>query len=315
MASKIDEKYMRLALELARKGRGKTSPNPIVGAVVVKNGKIIGEGYHKKAGLPHAEINALRQCGRLAKGAALYVTLEPCCFFGRTPPCTDAIIKSGIKKVVIASEDPNPRNNGRGIRFLKSHNIIVKTGVLRQEAQRLNEVFEKYITTGMPFVILKMAQTLDGKIATKTGDSKWISCDKSRNLVRNLRRQVDAVMVGANTARIDKPQLKDARRRIFIPAGRINLRNFLKALGKKQITSVLCEGGGELAASLLKDGLVDKIMFFIAPKIIGGRNTKTSVEGEGISRIRQAIRLKDMCARKIGDDLLITGTPYISGTG
>jgi len=302
-----DEKYMRLALELAKKATSKTSPNPMVGAVVVKNGKIIGKGFHHKAGSPHAEINAIKQAGKNTKGSTLYVSLEPCCFFGRTPPCTDAIIRAGIKKVVIAAIDPNLLNNGKGIKILKSHGIIVKTRVLESEAHRLNEVFEKYITTGMPFVTLKMAMTLDGKIATKTGDSKWVSCEKSRNLVHRLRRQVDAVMVGANTARIDKPRFKQASFKVVIPSGRVNLRNFLKDLGKKHVTSILCEGGGELAGSLIKEGLVDKIMFFIAPKIIGGRIAKSPVEGGGISKMSEAINLENMNVRKIGNDVLIEG--------
>lgn len=308
-----DEKYMRLALELAEKGRGKTSPNPMVGAVIVKNNRIVGKGYHKKAGTPHAEINVLRQAGKKARGATLYVTLEPCCFFGRTPPCTDAIIKSGIKKVIVATKDPNSLNNGRGIKMLKKHRIAVKTGVLREEARRLNEVFEKYITTGLPFVILKMAQSLDGKIAAKTGDSKWISCEESRRMVHRLRREVDAVMVGANTARIDRPRLKESRMKIIVRSaknkGRVDLKRFLRGLAKKQITSVLCEGGGELAWSLLKQGLVDKVLFFIAPKIIGGRNAKTSVEGGGISRVGDAIRLNKIATKNIGSDILVEGYP------
>lgn len=303
------EKYMRRALELAEYGRGKTSPNPMVGAVVVKGNKIVGEGYHHKAGLPHAEVNALRQAGKRARGAALYVTLEPCCFFGKTPPCTGAIIKAGIKKVVIAAKDPNPLNNGNGIRILRQHNIKVAAGVLRDESRRQNEIFERYITTGMPFVILKMAQTLDGKIATKTGDSKWISSFQSRRLVHKLRREVDAVMVGANTARIDKPRLKQSKMKIIVRGSKegsiVNLKRLLKGLAKKGITSVLCEGGGELAASLLKDGLVDKIMFFIAPKIIGGRTAKSPVEGAGIGSMADAIELENMNIKKIGNDVLI----------
>ena len=309
-----DEEYMRVALNLAKKGKGKTSPNPIVGAVVVKDNRIVGRGYHKKAGQPHAEINALKQAGNNAKGASLYVTLEPCCFFGKTPPCTDAIIKSGIKKVVIAAKDPNPLNNGIGLKVLKRHNITVELGVLEADARSINEIFEKYITKKMPFVILKIAQTLDGKIAAKTGDSKWISCEKSRRFVHKLRSEVDAVMISANTARIDKPRLKQARLKVVVPDGNVNLKNFLKELGEKQITSILCEGGGELAWSLLKDGLVDKILFFIAPKIIGGRDAKTSVEGAGLSRIKDAIKLKEIKFSKIDEDVLIEAHPSYTQT-
>jgi len=300
-----DEKYMRRALELAEKARGNTSPNPMVGAVIVKNNRIVAEGYHKKSGAAHAEINAIKEAGYKAKSATIYVTLEPCCTFGKTPPCTSAIIKSGIKKVVIAATDPNPLHICKGIKILRNNKIIVKAGVLKKESRALNEAFEKYITTGMPFVILKMAETLDGKIATRTGESKWISSEKSRRLVHKLRRQVDAVVVGANTARIDKTRINEAKIKIVVPSGKVNLKNFLKDLGKKQVISVLCEGGGELAASLLNEGLVDKVMFFIAPKIIGGRDAKTSVEGDGISSMSDAIKLKDMTVRKIGDDLLV----------
>lgn len=300
-----DEKYMRRALELAQKGLSSTSPNPMVGAVIVKNSRIVGEGYHKKAGQPHAEIHAIRQAGKKAVGSTMYVTLEPCCTFGKTPPCTSSIIKSGIKKVVIAATDPNPLHGCKGIKILRNNNIIVRIGVLEKKAKQLNEIFEKYITTGMPFVILKMAQSLDGKIATKTGESKWISSEKSRKIVHKLRRQVDAVMVGANTARLDKPRLKQARVKVVVPPGEVNLRNFLKDLGKKYITSILCEGGGELAASLLKEGLVDKVMFFIAPKIIGGRTAKSPVEGDGISNMADAIKLNNIIIKRIGDDILV----------
>ena len=308
---KKDEFYMDMALKLAQKAQGRTSPNPMVGAVIVKNNRIIGKGFHKKAGLAHAEINALRQAGKNAKGAVLYVTLEPCCFFGKTPPCTDAIIKAGIKKVIIAAKDPNPLNNGKGIAVLKNNKINVVSGVLEKESRRLNEVFEKYITTRMPFVILKMAQTLDGKIATKTGNSKWIFGEKSRRLVHKLRKQVDAVMVGANTARIDKPRFKDSKMKIIVRSARknrkIDLNRLLKNLGKKQVTSILCEGGGGLAWSLLSEKLVDKILFFIAPKIIGGKYAITSVEGKGIDTLDNAIRLKNMTVKTIGDDILIEG--------
>lgn len=313
MINKFDEECMRLALRLAEKGRGATSPNPMVGAVIVKNGRLVGKGYHKKAGMPHAEINALRQAGMNAKGATLYVNLEPCCFFGRTPPCTDAIISSGIKKVIIATKDLNPLNNGKGIGILRRHNIKVNVGILKEESQRLNEVFEKYVTTKMPFVILKMAETLDGKIATRAGESKWISCERSRRLVHRLRREVDAVMIGANTARADKPRLRQGKMKIVVRGtkrgAKVNLKRLLKNLGKKQITSILCEGGGELAWSFLKDGLVDKLLFFIAPKIVGGRDAKTPVEGEGIKKVNQAIKLKDIKLSKIGEDILLEARP------
>ena len=308
-----NELYMDIALKLAQKSIGKTSPNPMVGAVIVKNKKIIARAFHKKAGQAHAEIEALRQAGKNAKNADLYVTLEPCCFFGKTPPCTDAIIKSGIKRVFIATKDVNPLNNCKGINILRRNNIKVVTGILESRSRRLNEIFEKYITTGMPFVILKMAQTLDGKIATKSGQSKWITCEKSRKYVHKLRRQVDAVMVGANTARIDKPRLKDSKMKIIVHSvkknRKVDLRQLLKNLGKKQVTSILCEGGGKLAWSLLHENLVDKVLFFVSPKIIGGKNAITSIEGVGVRNLDDAIKLKHISINKIGDDVLIEGYP------
>ena len=366
---------MELALRLAKRGLGRTSPNPMVGAVIVKNGRIAGKGYHKKAGLPHAEMAALKEAGMNARGATMYVNLEPCDHFGRTPPCTAAIIKSGVKKVVAAMKDPNPLNNGRGFRRLKKNGIKVIKGVLEGEAKRLNEVFVKYVAKKMPFVIVKAAQSLDGKIATKTRDSKWISHPESRRYVHRLRGQVDAVMVGVGTVIRDDPLLTsrlqkkvyslqftvyrkkikqpikiivDSRlktplnSRIFnydSPAkviiattkkaqknkikklikigaevlilkeknGKTNLRHLMKELGKREITSVLVEGGGELIGGLVDGKLVDKFLFFIAPKIIGGKGAIASVGGEGIDKISQALNLKNTSYRKFGDDLLIQG--------
>jgi len=202
-----DEKYIKIALDLAKKAKGMTSPNPCVGAVIVKDGKVLGKGFHKFAGGPHAEICALRQAGKEAEGATMYVSLEPCSHFGRTPPCTDAIIRSGIKRVVAAIKDPNPVNNGRGLRILRSCGIKTGVGLLETEARELNEDFIKYITRKMPFVAVKVAQSLDGKIATRTGDSKWISDDKARDFVHKLRSEHDAVMVGAGTVLKDDPLL------------------------------------------------------------------------------------------------------------
>jgi diaminohydroxyphosphoribosylaminopyrimidine deaminase/5-amino-6-(5-phosphoribosylamino)uracil reductase len=338
----IHEKYMALAIALAGKAEGLTSPNPIVGAVIVKAGKIIGQGYHKKAGLPHAEINALRQAGNKARGAALYVTLEPCNHFGRTAPCTRAIISSGIKKVYIAMRDPNPMNNGRGIRKLNKHGIKTNVGILATAAQAMNRPYVKFITTGMPFITVKVAQSLDGKIATKSGDSKWISSEDSRRFVHQLRARVDAVMVGANTFRIDDPLLLSVTSRLRQPvriivggrskassgarifsdtrkspvimeaplSGRgkkIDLGKMLKKFAKMNITSILVEGGGELIAGLIKKNLVDRFLVFIAPKIIGGRDAKTAVEGSGIEKIKDAVRLKKMSVRRFKYDILIEG--------
>ncbi|MBI4975025.1 MAG: bifunctional diaminohydroxyphosphoribosylaminopyrimidine deaminase/5-amino-6-(5-phosphoribosylamino)uracil reductase RibD, partial [Candidatus Omnitrophica bacterium] len=203
----IDERYMRIAIDLAKKAEGKVSPNPIVGAVIVRNGLVIGRGYHKGPGLPHAEINALRRAGSRAKGASLYISLEPCDHFGRTPPCTAAIIKSGIKKVVVGMKDPNPINNGRGIQKLRKAGIKVIVGVLKEEERSINKPYIKFITNKVPYVTVKVAQSLDGKIATKTGDSRWITQEDSRRYVHQLRSSVDAVMVGVNTVIKDDPLL------------------------------------------------------------------------------------------------------------
>lgn len=339
---KEDEKYIKIALGLAGKGKGLTSPNPCVGAVVVKNGKIVGKGYHRFAGSPHAEIYALRQAGKRAAGATLYVSLEPCGHYGRTPPCTKAIINAGIKRVVSAIKDPNPKNNGKSITILKRNGIKTDVGIMEQQARGLNEDFIKYITKKMPFVAVKVAQSLDGKIATPTGDSKWITGDRAREFVHKLRSEADAVIVGAGTVLKDDPLLTarvKGRRvkqplriilagRAKIPAaarilnsrgggvlmvrtkdksGRVDIKSLLKELARREITSVLIEGGGEVIASALKARVVDKIYFFIAPKIVGGREAKTSVEGEGIGRIARAIGVKDMTSRNIGGDILIEG--------
>ncbi|MDO8525043.1 MAG: bifunctional diaminohydroxyphosphoribosylaminopyrimidine deaminase/5-amino-6-(5-phosphoribosylamino)uracil reductase RibD [Candidatus Omnitrophota bacterium] len=344
-----DEKYIKIALGLASKAKGMTSPNPCVGAVVVKGGRIIGRGYHRFAGGPHAEIYALRQAGKRAKGATLYVSLEPCSHYGRTPPCTDAIIGSGIKRVVSAMKDPNPINNGKGLRVLRNNGIKTDVGVLETEARNLNEDFIKYITRRMPFVVVKVAQTMDGKIATRTGDSKWITGEKARRFVHELRSEVDAIMVGAGTVLKDDPSLtvrlkgrvplqrgrkvKQPLRIILagrskIPSaarifntkgggviivttkeksGRVDIKSLLKELARREITSVMIEGGGETIASAFEAGVVDKVYFFIAPKVIGGRGAPTSVEGEGIEKAGKAIRLGKVSSRKIDDDLLIEG--------
>ena len=310
---------MRAALHLAERGRGRTSPNPMVGAVIVKNGEVVGSGYHKKAGLPHAEIYAIHKAGENSRGATLYVTLEPCNHFGRTPPCTEAIIESGIKRAVIATTDPNPLNNGRGLRRLRRAGIAIALGPLKDEAERLNEAFFKYITTGLPFVTVKVAESLDGKISTKTGDSKWISGIASRRYAHKLRSENDAVLVGQNTYLMDKPALtnrlykplidKQPKKIILRSAskGRIDLKQLMKGLGREGVTSVLIEGGGETIASALEAGLVDKMVFILAPKIIGGRNAKTPVEGNGIKMVKDAVRLKGVEVTKIDSDICISG--------
>jgi diaminohydroxyphosphoribosylaminopyrimidine deaminase/5-amino-6-(5-phosphoribosylamino)uracil reductase len=353
------EEYMRLTMNLAKKGMGKTSPNPLVGAVVVKNGQIIGKGYHQKFGQPHAEANALRACGDRAKNSTLYVNLEPCCHYGKTPPCTDMIIKSGIRKVVCAILDPNPQVNGKGIRTLKKAGVEVSLGILEEEARKLNEIYLKFITTGLPFVILKVAQTLDGKIATKLGDSKWITQDDSRRFVHSLRSWVDAVLVGANTVKRDDPELtihqakgenplriildssgqisdqakiikenKDGKTVIVATDdkikkrfnekvriwkikkekdGRVDLAQLLKKMGENQIASLLVEGGRGVFTSFLKEKLVDKIYYFLSPRILG--KGLDSFGDLGIEKISQSITLKDYEIKKIKKDLLIVGYP------
>ena len=356
---KRDEYYMQLALELALKAKGKTYPNPLVGALVVKAGRIIGRGFHAKAGLAHAEIVALDEAGKKTKGATLYVTLEPCAHTGRTPPCVNRIIQSGIKEVVIGMIDPNPLNNGKGIMLLKQSKIKVRAGVLSDKLKKINESFIKYITTGFPFVTVKIAESLDGRIATYSGDSKWITSDKSRAFAHKMRKDYDAIMVGVNTVLRDNPRLNawfsakqpvkiivdsnlstpenanvftqdsqviiitlpsrpgqetDNRKRLFEKAkvievkekaGQINLRDALRKLAHLKITNIIVEGGGTLIGSLFDEKLVDKVLFFISPKIIGGKDAISSVMGKGVKRVDQAIKLREIKFRRFGEELLI----------
>ncbi|MDD5428638.1 MAG: bifunctional diaminohydroxyphosphoribosylaminopyrimidine deaminase/5-amino-6-(5-phosphoribosylamino)uracil reductase RibD [Candidatus Omnitrophica bacterium] len=347
----IDERYMRMALGLARRAEGLTNPNPAVGAVIVKDGKIVGKGYHKRCGLPHAEVNALREAGSKARGATLYVTLEPCDHFGRTGPCTEAIIKAGIKRVVAAMKDPNPIVSGKGLKKLKRHGIKVSAGLCKDAAANINKPFIKFVTTGMPYVTVKMAESLDGKIAANSGDSKWITADDSRRYVHGLRAKADVVMVGVNTVIKDDPLLiskvskgKQPARvivdsslktppnaRIFshtdispvyiaatkyggkrcdiikarADRGKVDLKDLLKKLGRMGFIHVMVEGGGELAASLVEKRLADEFLFFIAPKIIGGRSAVTSVEGAGIRYMKSALALRNVKIRKFKKDILI----------
>ncbi len=361
-----DSKYMSLALRLAKRAEGMTSPNPLVGAVVVKRGKIIGKGYHRKAGLPHAEIEALLDAerkGHNLKGSTLYITLEPCCHTGkRTPPCVDAIIERGISKLVVGTLDLNPNVNGKGIRILRERGIEVKVGVLADRCIEINEAFFKYVTTGMPFIILKLAATIDGKIATFTGDSKWIGSEIQRKYAHRLRNQVDAVIIGIETVIQDDPHLTvrlgkksdrqptpvvlDSKLRIPIDAkllslhrspiiattpsgdskkvkdleemgarvlfidqekdGRVDVLNLVKKLGDMEITSVLVEGGSETAASFLKNGIVDKIVFFYAPKIIGSEGI--SMVGKlNVSDVKNALSIKKIQVKTIGQEFIVEG--------
>ncbi|MFA6356486.1 MAG: bifunctional diaminohydroxyphosphoribosylaminopyrimidine deaminase/5-amino-6-(5-phosphoribosylamino)uracil reductase RibD [Candidatus Omnitrophota bacterium] len=337
-----DKKYIKLAIGLAAIARGRTSPNPCVGAVVVKGGSIIGKGYHKFAGGPHAEVYALRKAGKKAKGATLYVSLEPCVHYGRTPPCVDMIRKCGIKRVVAAMKDPNPLNNGKGIDILRRYGIKAESGLMEEEARELNRPFIKYMEEKMPFVAVKAAQTLDGKIATRTGDSKWISNEESRRFVHKLRSESDAIIVGANTVINDDPlltsRIKGVRAKqplrvilagrkgipkeskvlrskggevlVIAPdrkTGRVNLKKLLRELAARGVMNVLIEGGGEVIASAFRERLVDKIYLFIAPKIAGGRDAKTSVEGDGVARIKDSTDIRDIVLHDMCGDLLIEG--------
>ena len=356
-----DEIFMREALRIARNAEGRTSPNPLVGAVIVRDGKIIAEGWHRAAGTPHAEIHALNMAGELAKNSTLYVTLEPCSHFGRTPPCAKAIVAAGIKRVVAAMTDPNPKVAGRGFDILRAAGVEVDVGILEDDARKLNEVFLKYITEKLPFVTMKFACSLDGKIATASGESQWISGIESRRFTHHLRDINDAILVGVGTVLADNPTLttrlvegknpvrvildsnartplnsnvvtdKSARTIIavtenapqenisalenhgveIITAGsgeHVDLNILMSELAAREITSVLVEGGGTVHFAMIKAGLVDKIFAFIAPKIIGGKNALTAVEGAGFENLSDALKLENFTAQKLGDDILIVGT-------
>ena len=354
-----DALYMKRALSLARRAIGRTSPNPMVGALLVRRGSIIAEGYHKKAGTPHAEAIAIDRAGRRAAGSTLYVTLEPCCHKDkRTPPCTDKIISAGIRDVVIAMRDPNPRVSGRGIAMLEDAGIRVRSGILEAQALTLNEFYIKHITTGLPFVLLKVAMTLDGKIATPEGESRWITGEKARREVHRLRGSVDAVLTAIGTVRADNPSLtcravrgknpvrvvidpllgimpgaqlltcppqtiivarEDApgegrdllgRNGVSVmryPGRRLDPAWLMKELHASGITSVLVEGGSSLNSSCLEAGIVDKVVFYIAPKIIGGRDSFPAVGGGTFRTLRDAFRLTRTVFRRTGEDLVVEG--------
>ncbi len=356
---------MKKTIELALKAKGRTSPNPMVGALVVKDEKVIASGYHKKAGTPHAEVIALNKAASSARGATLYVNLEPCCHIEkRTPPCTKAIIESRIKRVVVGTLDPNPKVSGKGIDELRHSGIRVDVGVMEEEAKRLNMAFIKYITQSMPFVIMKVAQSLDGKIATASGESRWITGEKSRLMAHRLRNEVDAVMVGIGTVLKDDPALTtripdgrdpyrvivDSSLRIPLSAkaliepskviiavterapqdkrdvlkemgvdiiilkhedGEVPLKSLMRELAKREILTLMIEGGSSINASALREGIVDKAMFFISSKIIGGKHSIASVGGIGPETLRDVVTLSDLKIRRIAEDVLIEGyTPF-----
>ncbi len=354
-----DRDYMERALALAALAQGRTSPNPMVGCVVVRDGKIIGEGYHEKAGGPHAEVIALRDAGDVSD-ATVYVTLEPCCHHGKTPPCVDLLRERKPKRVVAAMEDPNPKVAGCGIESLREHGVEVSVGLLEDQARKLNEAFIKYITTDMPFVIAKCGMSLDGKIATRTGDSRWVTGEESRKYVHQIRNQVDAILVGSRTVMLDDPSLTTrlpqantqdpirvildsseylgADRKVFtvksnaptwiivaeereiegvdevitIPRGTggLDMQALMRELARREVMSVLIEGGGTTHASAFEAGIVDKAMFFIAPKIIGGKEAVTAVDGVGSEYMADAIALERMTATPVGNDILIEA--YVS---
>ncbi len=346
MNKDIENIFMRKALKLARKAWGQTSPNPMVGAVIVKNNKIIGKGFHKKAGKPHAEVNAINSVSNYSNlnGSIIYVTLEPCSTYGKTPPCTEAIINAGIKKVVIGCLDPNPKHAGAAVRILEENYVEVVVGIEEEKCKRLNEAFFYWVVERKPFVLLKMAMTLDGKIATENGNSQWITGARARRRVQKLRRWADAILVGGNTARLDRPSLTVRNKNNDIlenwiqpkklvasntmtntelcelfPGGGVELvkasskeewLNTLESLGDEKITSILVEGGGELAADLLRNGLINKVEFHIAPKILSGRNSRPVFGGVNPETLSEAFQLNKIRIKKYGNDISVSG--YIS---
>ena len=357
-----NEKYMRLAMQLAGNAIGRTSPNPLVGAVIVKDNRVVGCGWHRKAGTPHAEVHALNQAGELAQGADVYVTLEPCAHYGKTPPCAKALVEAKVKNVYGGLLDVNPKVAGKGFKILEDAGIHVEYGFLQDELRKQNEVFFKWIEHKKPFVVLKAAMTLDGKIATATGQSKWITNETSRAYGYKLRDIYDGIMVGINTVIEDNPMLTarvdggknpirivvDSSLKIDINANvvqdksaktivattdkadkdkilklqaqnvdvivvdkdendKVDIEKLLNILGQQNICSILVEGGATLSGSFVAKKLVDKVYFFIAPKIIGGKEAKTPVAGTGILNLQEALTLKDIQIEKLEEDILIIG--------
>lgn len=356
-----DEAFMRRALDLAVRAHGRTSPNPLVGAVLVRGDRVMGEGYHRRAGRPHAEVAALRAAAAPVRGATMYVNLEPCAHHGRTPPCADALIEAGVGRVVVGMTDPDPRVRGRGIRRLRRAGVAVTTGVLRDACRRVNEAFVVRVRTGRPFVTLKLAAALDGRIATAGGDARWISSAASRRRVHVLRNQVDAVLVGAQTVTADDPRLtcrirggRDPLRvvldgrlgispsarvcRLAAPPGtliatnrtaarargaayeradvevlgfpgrrgRIVLRAVLETLAGRGVNHVLIEGGGQTAAAALREHVVDKVLFFYAPILLGG-DGRAMLGALAVGRVADGRKLHTMQLERIGRDVLVSG--------
>lgn len=354
-----DQDFMRRAIMLARRGAGWTSPNPMVGAVIVKQGRIIGEGWHERCGELHAERNAIASLQESAEGATIYVTLEPCCHHGRTPPCTDAILEHRIRRVVIGSRDPNPLVAGKGADLLRQHGVIVEEDFLREECDELNPVFFHYITTNRPYVVMKYAMTLDGKIATRTGASKWITGEDARQHVHKLRGQYRVILAGIGTVLADDPMLNcrlpggrqpvrviaDSRLRLPLDSqiaktageyrtivacanaepekeaalqacgvevlrcpdaeGRVDLQRLIQQLGQEQLDSVFIEGGGQLHEAALRAGIVNHVCAYIAPKLFGGAEAKSPVEGQGVSLPDDCAKLDHLKITQLGADLLL----------
>jgi diaminohydroxyphosphoribosylaminopyrimidine deaminase / 5-amino-6-(5-phosphoribosylamino)uracil reductase len=377
-----DLKHMQQVLKLAAKGRGQVSPNPMVGALVVKSDVVLGRGYHRYDAFDHAEINALREAGALATGATLYINLEPCCHQGRTPPCTDAILRSGVHRVVAAMTDPNPLVGGKGFHILKLNGIEVDIGLCEKEAKLLNERFVTFVTHNRPFVLLKTAMTLDGKIATHTGHSRWITSEASRQASQLLRAEYDAILVGAGTVIADDPELtlriesSESRRhraliRVIVDGklntpltakilttanmypvlifademaasiaqggilalqarvkeyeakgaqvifeagidGQVSLTAMLAELARRKITSLIVEGGANITGQFLTSHLFDKATFFIAPKLVGGKQAIGAVGGTGFSTLDQAVELEDIEITQHEQDIEVTGYPKLA---
>lgn len=341
-------RWMTRALEEARRAEGLTSPNPAVGAVVVKHEREVAAGYHERAGQAHAEVRALEAAGDEAVGADLYVTLEPCSTSGKTPPCVDAIRRSGIARVIVGCVDANPRHAGRGVDRLRADGIDVEVGVLEEACRRLNEAFFHWVRTGRAFVTLKLAATLDGRIATASGESQWITGPEARSEVQKLRRAADAILVGAETVRLDDPSLRvrepadwprqPARfvwtrsdpgsfdptlqvlrdeslppTRFVRPRGTPQWTDFLTELGAESITSLLVEGGGELAAEMLRSGAVDKLVWFVAPRILGGAGSRPAVGGADPRALSECVQVQSMQVAFCGRDVILTGYPQKPG--
>jgi diaminohydroxyphosphoribosylaminopyrimidine deaminase/5-amino-6-(5-phosphoribosylamino)uracil reductase len=369
--SRDDLRRLEEALRLAARGAGQTSPNPMVGAVLLRGGRVVGRGHHTRAGAPHAEAVALAQAGARARGARLYVNLEPCCHHGRTPPCTDALIAAGVGEVVACMRDPDPRVDGKGFRALRAAGIRVRVGALAREARRLNERFLRRATRRLPYVTLKAGMSLDGRIATRRGESRWITSGRARAAARALRREHDAVLVGVNTVLADDPRLRagrggtpgrrplrvvldgrlrtppsarllrdgreagetiiltlpgapSARRRrleragalvLEVPGrnGRVSLRRALLELARRGVASVLVEGGSEVLGSALDERLGDRVVLYVAGRLLGGRGALPAFGGAGAGRLRQAPRLLGLSVRPMGPDLMIEGRPRFPG--